>query len=120
MAVGTLKSTGGRGSTFQAFSQTSATNTQMTTSTNTTGLRFLRAVTVKYSGSASVSVTVTLNSQAGAAYDTVLQTITLSSATDGVYLPTAPLPLVDGDAIDVVSPALSGGTSAVVIYTELQ
>lgn len=76
-------------------------------------------VTVKYSASASVTVTITLNSGAGAGYDTLLQNITLSSATDGVWIPDGDLTLRAGDKIDVLCPSGGGAiTSACAIYTQ--
>lgn len=120
MATGTITEKSAGGKTLQTFVQTSAANTQITTSTGTIGVRNLRMITIKYSGAASVTATVTLNAQAGAGYDTLLQNIVFSSATDGVYLPAYPIPLMDGDAIDVVTPAVASQTSAVSIYTEKQ
>lgn len=119
MALGTLKSNAqSDGAVIETWSQTSASGQAATTSTGTVGSRKLMMVTCKYSAAASVTVTVTLNAAAGAAYDTLIQNIVFSSATDGVYLPAQPVVMQDGDAIDVVAPALAAGTSAVVIYTE--
>lgn len=119
MAQGTLKAHAQTdGTVMETWSQTSASGQAATTSTGTVGSRKLTMVTCKYSGAASVTVTVTLNAGAGAAYDTLLQNIVFTAATDGVYIPIESLPMQDGDAIDVVAPALAAGTSAVQIYTE--
>lgn len=119
MAQGTLKAHAqSDGTVLETWSQASASGQAATTSTGTVGSRRLKMVTCKYSGAASVTVTVTLNAAAGAAYDALIQNIVFTAATDGVYLPVQPIPLQDGDAIDVVAPALAAGTSAVQIYTE--
>ena len=119
MAVGTLESkTNIGGSRTERWTQTSASGAAQTCSTNAVEGRTLRAVTVKYSAALTGTITVTLNSGAGAGFDTLLQNISLTSATDGVYIPAQPLPLLAGDAIDVVAPALAAQTSAVAIYTE--
>jgi len=96
---------------------TSAANSAQTVSADGPGI--LRQVTVKYSGSVSQTVTVTLDSGAGAGYDTLLQNITLSSATDGVFLPDADIVINTGDQIDVTAPAGGAGvTSAVTVYLD--
>lgn len=119
MAVGTLKAhTQNDGTVLETWSAASASGQAATTSTSTSGSRRLKMVTVKYSGAASVTATVTLNAAAGAAYDTLLQNITFSAATDGAYIPIEDLPIQDGDAIDVLAPAVTSQTSQVVIYTE--
>lgn len=82
--------------------------------------RRVEKVTVKYSGAVSVSVLLTLNSGAGAAWDTLLPTIILTSATDGVWIPDDEIILKDDDVLDVLAPAGGVGiTSAVAIYTDI-
>lgn len=65
----------------------------------------LISITVHFSAApvASEALTVTLNANAGAAYDTVLYSLDPSSGstTDIVYQPTYPLALEGGDSIDV-------------------
>ncbi len=108
------------GRIFERRSDESAANTALTVSTLTGSVRRLLKVTVKYSSSVTKNVTVTLNSGAGSTYDTLLQTIALTSATDGVYVPTGRIVLMDDDVIDVVTEAGGGGiTSAVTIKTEV-
>lgn len=120
MAQGTLTSyVTNSGRTEQTWVATSAANTAQTVSTNAVGAKRIRQVTVKYSAGASVTATCTLNAVAGAGYDTLLQSIPLAGATDGVWVPDYEVILQDGDALDVLAPAGgSGVTSSVQIYTE--
>jgi hypothetical protein len=75
-------------------------------------------VTVHYSAAPTqAGVTVTLNSGAGAGYDTLLTTGT-ANAQNTVYLPSAPLFIAPDDVIDVSAPAGGGViTSSISIYT---
>lgn len=59
----------------------------------------LLGVLVHFSGAQSNAVGVYLDAAAGAAYDTLLYTITFASNTDGVWLLNAPLPLAQGDEV---------------------
>lgn len=99
----------------------SASNASQTVSTvDLSKIRRLFFVTVKYSSNVTVNVTVTLNSSEGAAWDTLLQTIVLTAAKDGVFIPDEALYILDNDVIDVLAPA--GGadvTSTIAIYSEL-
>ena len=102
---------------------TSAANTEITLSTSATApatLRRLLYVVVKYSAAPTqTGVTVTLNSGAGAAYDTLLTTGT-SNAQSTFYIPGSEVLLMSDDVIDVVCPAAGGAiTGAVSIYTEI-
>ena len=99
---------------------TSAANTAQTVSTVTGNVRSLVAVHVAYSAAPTqTGVTVTLNSGAGAGYDTLLSTGT-ANARYTTYIPAVPLPLLADDVVDVVAPAAGGTvTSAVSIYTEI-
>lgn len=47
------------------------------------------------------SLTVTLNAVAGAAYDTLLHSVSMIGVTDLVWTPDEPIYLKSGDAIDV-------------------
>lgn len=100
---------------------TSAANAPITVTSPTNPIPLLlKFVVVRYSGSqASTSITVTLNCGSGAAYDVVLNTITLTSATQGVYLPSIPLPIAADDTIDVLAPAGGVGvTASIAIYCD--
>ena len=64
--------------------------------------------------------TVTLNANAGGAYDTLLYSVdpSVGSVTDIVYVPDGPLYLENGDAIDVVYANANTRTYGVQITTE--
>ena len=95
-------------------------NAAQTVSSPADEQRRIEKVTVKYSGSVSVSVLLTLNSGTGAAWDVLLPTITLTAATDGVWIPDDEVLLKSDDVLDVLAPAGGEGvTSAVAIYTDL-
>lgn len=102
----------------ERISQESAANTAQTVSTETGNTRRLQMVTVRYSSSVTQNVTITLNAGAGASWDTLLQTIALVAATDGMWTPDEDIFILQDDVIDVLAPAGGGGiTSAVSIYT---
>jgi len=65
----------------------------------------------------SENFTITLNAVAGAAYDTLLYSVDLStdSTTDVVWMPDQPLWLQPGDAIDVAYANTDDNTYAVSI-----
>ena len=76
-------------------------------------------VTVVYSTSVTKNVTITLNSGAGAGWDVVLNTIALSAATSGVWIPDGDVFIDEDDALDVLAPAGGGSdTSSIAIYSE--
>lgn len=82
---------------------------------------FLKYITVKYSGTVTQNVTVTLDCGAGPAYDCLLQTIAISSGTQGTYFPAVPLPIAADDQIVVSAPAGGVGvTSSIAIYCDRQ
>lgn len=98
-----------------------AANAAQTVSTPAGGPRRVLSVTVKYSGNVTANVTCTLNSGAGAAWDTLLKTIVLTAQQAGVWEPDEEIILMGDDVLDVVAPAGGAGiTSAVAIYTEAQ
>ena len=98
----------------------SGANAAQTVSSPAGEQRRIEKVTVKYSGSVSVSVLLTLNSGAGAAWDVLLPTITLTAATDGVWIPDDEVLLKLDDVLDVLAPAGGEGiTSTVAIYTDI-
>lgn len=103
----------------QRHSDQSGSGANLTVSTPTGHLRRILFVTVKYTAAATVNVTITLNSGAGADRDTLLQTIALSTDTDGLFIPAAPLIISDDDVIDVFAPLLIAQTSSVAIYSEI-
>lgn len=98
---------------------TSAANTAQTVSTPSTGPRRVKYVVVAYSAAPTqAGVTVTLNSVAGAGFDTLLFTGT-ANARYTFYEPTADLVLQDGDTLDVAAPAGGVGiTSSILIVSE--
>ena len=79
----------------------------------------LVAVLVAYSAASTASITITLDSAAGADYDVRLATIDLVTQQWGVYTPDQKIPLGPGDRITVTAPA--GAATAfgrIMIYTE--
>ncbi len=99
---------------------TSGANQSQTVSTPTGAVRRLLQVLVAYSNTPTHSgVTVTLNSGAGSAYDTVLYTGS-ANARYTAYIPDGEVIIFEDDTIDVTAPAGGAGiTSSVSIYTEV-
>lgn len=98
---------------------TSAANTAQTVSTPAdAAIRQLLYYTVKYSAAPTqTGATGTLNSGAGAGYDTLLST-GAANAQATVFIPDGDMYLLGGDVLDVLAPAGAAGiTSAVAIYT---
>lgn len=116
----------GRSVDIEQWYGTSATNTIITMASGggvaaqSDGFRRLVSVSVKFSGAASVTCTVTHNyvKIGGGTYDVQIGSIVFAANTDGVYQPTGDWYLADGDTITVVCPAVSGQTAAVVITLE--
>ena len=107
-------------STLNRDTGESAANTQLTVSTTLAEIVRVLFVTVKYSAAVTQNVTITLKSGKGTSWDTLLQTIALSGASDGVFIPDEVLYIEADDNIDVVAPAGGAGvTSAIAIYTEI-
>ncbi len=104
---------------IERHSDESAANTALTVTVPTGRLRRLLLVTIKYSGAASVTVTVTLNSGAGSTYDVLLASTALSAETDFTFTPDEETLLSDDDAIDVLAPAVVGVTSAITVVTRV-
>jgi len=73
--------------------------------------------TVVYSANSSTTVTMTLNSGVGAAWDTLIDTTTLSTATTVTFLPAYELILQDDDTFDVLAPLLASETSSIAVYS---
>ena len=103
----------------QRHSDQSDSGVALTVSTESGNLRRLLFVTVKYTANATVNVTITLNSGAGSDRDTVLNTIALSAATDGKWIPSGVVIISSDDTIDVFAPLLASQTSSVAIYSEV-
>lgn len=118
LATKTTSDEGFRGRIDRVSNQ-SAANTAMTVSVPSGQLRRLLFVTVKYSGAASVTVTTTLNSGVGSAFDTLLDSEPLVTATDYLFVPDEEVLIADDDAIDVLAPAVVGETSSITIYTQV-
>lgn len=68
---------------------------------------------------AAGSLTITLNANAGAAYDTLLYSASMIAVTDLVWQPDQDLYLVAGSAIDVAYANADGRTYGVQIVTEV-
>lgn len=81
--------------------------------------RSLLMVTAVYSGSPTqAGVTTALDSGAGSAYDSTLNTGTANATTTN-YLPTVPIPIGRDDAIVITAPSGGGGiTASITAYTE--
>lgn len=77
-------------------------------------LKQLTHVFVAYSANVSLDVTITLNSGLLPAHDVTLSTLTFSANRFGVYIPDVPIPLDDGDVVDVLAPAGGGSITAAI------
>lgn len=106
-----------RGGIVRLAVGTSAADTAQTVSTTVGRHVRILFITAKYSAAPTqTGVTVTLNSGAGAGYDTLLTTGT-ANTQNTVYFPSEPLVLADDDTLDVTAPAAGGViTSSVAIY----
>lgn len=99
---------------------TSAANSSQTVTDTTGAVRRLLQVLVAYSNTPThAGVTVTLDSGAGSAYDTVLHTGS-SNARYTAYVPDGEVILMEDDVVSVTAPAGGAGiTSSISIYTEV-
>ena len=97
-------------------SNTSGSGADLTLATRASGVRRLIGVTVKYSAAATVNVTVTLDSNLGATFDRLLNTIALAAETEGDFYPSHDVFMADGDTIKVFAPLLAAETASVAIY----
>lgn len=113
----------GKGVSVAQYFGVSAAATDITMSSIATNQPCrLVSVSVKYGGSASTTITVThnyLGGPGGSTYDVLLNSTTLSAATDYVFQPPSDWYVNGGDTITVVAPALSGQTARVVITLEV-
>ena len=108
-----------RESRVERYSDASATGANLTVSTPVGVLRQILYVAVAYSAnpSGTVTVTVTLNSGAGVAWDTLIASIPVASpATDGVWIPDGEFWILDDDVLDVFAPLVASEESQVSIY----
>ncbi len=113
MSVDAIEVPGGK---LRRTKGTSSANTAQTISTTPGPTARLAYVTVKFSSAVTKDVTVTLNSGAGSAYDTLLATMELVSNQYGVFIPDEKIDIFPDDVIDVVAPAGGAGiTSGVVV-----
>jgi hypothetical protein len=99
----------------------SAANASQSVATATGLKRRILYATIQYSTTVSLSVTVTLLSALGAAWNTVLATVVFTAQAGGVWVPPhAEFIIAPGDSIQVTAPAGGGGvTSAIAIYNEI-
>ena len=118
LSTTTNKIIGARSVTLDRDTNISASGVALTLTPATGHLRKLHMVTVKYSANASVTVLITLNSGAGAGWDTVIGSIVLSAATDGVWIPDGDIFIDEGDQLDVLAPLLTAETASLAIYSE--
>lgn len=100
----------------QRFNNTSAVNTQNVVTVAAGRAGRLTLVLVTYSASTTQNITVVLDNGLGTAYDVTLNTIAISATTQGIYLPTVPIPFNADDAIVVTAPALASQTSSIAVY----
>lgn len=113
--VGTTK----EGRRIFRHSQTGGANAINSVAVTGTPGRSVIQVTTVYSGAPTqAGVTVTLNSGAGAGFDSVLNTGSANATTTN-YLPTVPPVVGSDDTVTVSAPAGGGGlTSSIAVYTQ--
>lgn len=106
----------GRSGEAVEFYDTSTANAVLTVTTPTDRerLRRLAGVYVKFSTSVTKNVTVTFDSTLGAAFDNLLQTIALTAAASGSWVPAGDIWLGPGDAIVAESEAGGAGVTATI------
>lgn len=107
------------GKKLERHVETGAANTALTVTVAAGAARRLLAVLVKYSAAPTqAGVTTTLDSGAGAAYDTLLNT-GAANAQNTAFLPAADFKFGTDDALVIVAPAGGVGiTASVSVYTE--
>jgi len=110
--------TKGRGN-LNKYTQASGANAAQTCSTDGGQVEKLLYVLTSYSATPTqTGVTITVNSNTDAAYDTLLNTAS-ANVRYNLYNPTDDIIIRKGDALDVTAPAGGAGiTSAISIYTE--
>ena len=106
-----LSKTGGD---IQSHSEKSKTDAALAVSTPTGQARKILYATIKYSAAVTLNVTVIRNSERGADYDTLRDTLILTNQRDGFFAPSEELKLLDGDALDIRAPAGGPGITATI------
>lgn len=117
-----LASTGSDSKSRGEYSGKSDTNADLqidcaTTSRNTGNLKM---VSVKYSGSVSLDVVVSLDHRRGADYDRILDTITLTAQGEFTRVYDVPIPIPSGSIVSVIAPAASGKTSTLIVIVDFE
>lgn len=105
------------GAQVHRHSQLSGANAIQTINIPIGGLKQILYATVLWSASATKDVVFTLDSGLGSGYDTIINTLTVTTGTDGIWLPTAEIIIGTDDIIKCVAEA--GGvaiTSALAVY----
>lgn len=95
----------------QPFVKTSTTTGNLNYTTDFAARVRITSVTLFLSAGTTGTVTITLASKAGAAYNAVLSTITLTANTSAAWQPTTDLILSNGDELLVTSTGVAGGTT---------
>jgi hypothetical protein len=80
-------------------------------------VRRLLAVTLKAASAITQTVTVTLNSHKGSAYDVLLTSSSLAAATDFAYIPDEEILLGPGDNVTLA--CTNTGTPAILVYGQI-
>lgn len=104
------------------FSGKSDTDTelQIDCETTTRNSGNLKMISVKYSGSVSLDVVVSLDHRLGSDYDRTLDTISLSSQDEFTRVYDVPIPIPSGSVVSVTAPASSGKTSTVIAIVDFE
>ena len=104
------------------FSGKSDTNTELQIDCETTERNSgnLKMISVKYSGSVSLDVSVELTHREGSDYDRILDTISLSSQDEFTRVYDVSIPIPSGSIVSVIAPAASGKTSTVIAVVDFE
>lgn len=104
------------------FSGKSDTNTELQVDCETTERNSgnLKMISVKYSGSVSLDVSVELTHREGSDYDRILDTISLSSQDEFTRVYDVSIPIPSGSIVSVIAPASSGKTSTVIAIVDFE
>ena len=104
------------------FTGKSGTNTELQIDCETTERNSgnLKMISVKYSGSVSLDVSVELTHREGSDYDRILDTISLSSQDEFTRVYDVSIPIPSGSIVSVIAPAASGKTSTVIAVVDFE
>jgi len=104
------------------FSGKSDTNTELQVDCETTERNSgnLKMVSIKYSGSVSLDISVKLTHREGTDYDRILDTISLNSQTEFTRVYDVAIPIPSGSIVSVIAPAASGKTSTVIAVVDFE